>query len=72
MNCVFFEIQSGFVIFFKKGEIVELHSILLTISPFMFWDDPKIFSESILSLLIFWLENRFSGLLLAVLKNLSK
>ena len=37
----------------KKGEIVELHSMLLTISPFMFWDDPKTFSESILSLLDF-------------------
>ena len=31
---------------------VELHSMLLTISPFMFWDDSKTFSESILSLLV--------------------
>ena len=31
--------------------VVELHSILLTISPFMFWEDPKTLPESILSLL---------------------
>ena len=36
----------------KKGEIVELHSMLLTVSPFMFWDDPKTFFESILSSLV--------------------
>ena len=40
-------------------ECVELHSMLLIISPFMFWDDPKTFSESILSLLVFWLETKF-------------
>ena len=50
--CVF-EIQFKFCHLPKKGEIIELHSILLTISLFMFWDDPKTFSESILSLLIF-------------------
>ena len=50
--CVFV-IQFRFCHLPKKGEIVELHSMLLTISPFMFWDDPKIFSESILSLLVF-------------------
>ena len=37
----------------KKGEIVELHSMLLTISPFIFWDNPKILSKSILSSLDF-------------------
>ena len=36
----------------KKREIVKLHSIFLTISPFMFWDDSKTFSKSVLSLLI--------------------
>ena len=52
-------IISIFVIYFrfchlpKKEEIVELHSMLLTISLFMFWDDPKTLSESIISLLIF-------------------
>ena len=49
-----FEIQFRFCHLPKKGEIVELHSMLLTISPFMFWDDPKTLSESILSSLIFF------------------
>ena len=31
---------------------VELHSMLFTISPFMFWEDPKTFSKPILSLLV--------------------
>ena len=38
---------------------VELHSMLLTISPFMFWDDSKTFTESIFSLFVFWLETEF-------------
>ena len=50
--CFFWDLGS-FCHLPKKGEIVELHSMLLTISPFIFWDDPKTFSESILSLLIF-------------------
>ena len=49
---VFLVIQVRFCHLPKKVEIVELHSMLLTISPFMFWDDPKTFSESILSLLV--------------------
>ena len=49
---VFLVIQFRFCHLFKKGEIVELHSMLLTISPFMFWDDSKIFFESIISLLV--------------------
>ena len=55
----------------KKGEIVELHSMLLTISPFIFWDDPKIFFESILSLLVFLARNEIPGLLLQYLRNLA-
>ena len=53
LSCVCYscmiEIQFRFCHLPKKGEIVELHCMLLTISPFMFWDDPKILSESILS-----------------------
>ena len=43
--------------------------MFLTISLFMFWDDPKTFSESILSSLIFLARNRIPGLPIAVLKN---
>ena len=50
---------------------VELHSILLTISPFMFWDDPKTFSKSILFLLIFWLETEFQDCYLKCLRTLT-
>ena len=39
--------------YFAVEKHVELHSILLTISPFIFWDDPKTLSESILSSLVF-------------------
>ena len=35
------------------NSIVELHSMLLTISHFMFWEDHKTFTKSIISLLIF-------------------
>ena len=55
----------------KKGEIVELHFMLLTISPFMFWDDSKILSESILSLLVFLARNRIPGLLLQYVRILA-
>ena len=50
---------------------VELHSILLTISPFIFWEDPKTFSESILSLLVL-ARKRNSKIALAVRKNLKQ
>ena len=50
--CVF-DIQFKFCHLPKKEKIVELHSMLLTISPFIFWDDPKTLSESILSSLVF-------------------
>ena len=43
---------------------VELHSMLLTISPFMFWDDSKTFTESILFLLVFLAKTRILGLLM--------
>ena len=43
---------------------VELHSMLLTIFPFMFWDDSKTSYESILSLLVFLAKNGIPGLLL--------
>ena len=52
LSVCFFLDLSRFCHLPKKGEIVELHSMLLTISPFMFWEDPKSFSESILSLLV--------------------
>ena len=50
---------------------VELHSMLLTISPFMFWKDPKTFSKSILSLLVFARKWNFR-ITLAVRKNLKQ
>ena len=50
---------------------VDLHSMLLTISPFMFWDDPKIFFEFIFSSLVLD-RNEITGLPSAVLKNHSK
>ena len=43
---------------------VELHSMPLTISPFIFWDDSKTFTESILSLLVFLARNEIPGLLM--------
>ena len=55
----------------KKGEIVELYSMLLIISPFMFWEDPKTFSKSIISLLIL-ARKRISRIALAVRKNLKQ
>ena len=55
----------------KKGEIVELHSMLLTISPFIFWEDLKTFSKSILSLLIL-VRKRNSKIALAARKNLKQ
>ena len=50
---------------------VELHSMLLTISPFMFWEDSKTFTESILSLLVFLARNGTSGLLMQYLRTLA-
>ena len=52
MHSVYFLDLGRFCHLLKKGEIVELHSMLLTISPFIFWEDPKTFSESTLSLLV--------------------
>ena len=37
----------------QLNQTIELHSMLLTIFPFIFWDDPKTFSKSIFSLLVF-------------------
>ena len=51
-------------------KIVELHFMLLTISPFMFWEDLKTFSESILSLLVL-ARNGISGLLMQYLGTLA-
>ena len=44
-----------FYLFWANSKIftVELNSMLLTISSFMFWDDLKTFSKSILSSLVF-------------------
>ena len=63
------EIQFRFCHLPKKEEIVELHFMLFTISPFMFWDDPKTFSESILFSLIFFVRNEIPRLPIAVLKE---
>ena len=68
--CIFV-IQFRFCHLPKKEEIVELHSMLLTISPFMFWDDPKTLSESILFLLVFWLETEFQDCYLQCLRTLA-
>ena len=62
------EIQFRFCYLPKEGEIVELHFMLLTISPFMFWNDPKTNSESILSSL-FLAKNGIPRLPIAVLKE---
>ena len=67
---VFEVIQFRFCHLPKKGEIVELHSMLLTISPFIFWDYSKTFSESILFLLVL-AKKRNSRIAHAVLRNLS-
>ena len=56
---------------FKILNPIELHSMLLTISPFMFWDDPKTFLESILYLLVFWLEIELQDCYLQCVRTLA-
>ena len=48
----------------KKGEIIKLHSMLLTISPFMFEMILKL-SLNLFFPYLFWLSNGISGLLKA-------